>query len=228
MKFSERLRLKADASWNASFVHPFVTGVADGSLPLENFKYYVLNDAYYLSVFAKVQALGAAKAPDLYTASRMAFHAQGTYNAELSLHENFSTRLGITEEERAKFQPAPTAYAYTTHLLSVGYTGTLGEMIAAMLPCYWLYWEIGKRLQGSTPEEPIYRDWIEAYGGEWFGTLVQEQIDRIDALAEVASEEEKERMERHFLLSSQYEWSFWQMAFTLEQWPIVEKTPSLT
>ena len=66
MKFSEYLRTKVHASWNASFEHPFVTGVADGTLPLENFKYYVLNDAYYLSVFAKVQALGAAKAADLY------------------------------------------------------------------------------------------------------------------------------------------------------------------
>lgn len=223
MKFTEYLRTKADASWQASFEHPFVTGVADGSLPLENFKFYVLNDAYYLSVFAKVQALGAAKAPDLYTSSRMAFHAQGTYNAELSLHENFSVRLGITDEERAAFEPAPSAYAYTTHLMTVGHTGTLGEIIAAILPCYWLYWEIGNRLLGSTPDEPIYQDWINAYGGEWFGDLVQEQINRLDALAETATDEEKRRMERHFLLSSHYEWSFWQMAYTLESWPVADK-----
>ena len=220
MKFSEHLRQRADASWQASFDHPFVTGIADGSLSLDSFRYYVLNDAYYLSVFAKVQALGSAKANDLYTSSRMAFHAQGTYEAELSLHANFSKVLGIIEEERAAFEPSPTAYAYATHLISVGYTGTLGEIIAALLPCYWLYWEIGLRLQGATPEEPIYQEWIKAYGGDWFSTLVQEQIDRLDALAEHATAEERARMERHFLISSQYEYSFWQMAYVLEAWPV--------
>jgi thiaminase/transcriptional activator TenA len=222
MKFSEYLRQKANASWQASFEHPFVTGIADGTLPLQCFKYYVLNDSYYLSVFAKVQALGAAKAPDLHTTSRLAAHAQGTYEAELELHRNFIQRLGITEEEIAAFEPAPTAYAYTTHLQTVGYTGTLGEIIAAILPCYWLYLEIGRRLQGATPSEPIYQDWIRAYGGDWFATLVQEQIDRLDALAENASPEERKRMERHFLISSQYELSFWEMAYSLEKWPVAE------
>ena len=218
MKFSEILRQKADLSWQASFDHPFVTGIADGTLPLEAFRYYVLNDSYYLSVFAKVQALGAAKANDLYTSSRMAAHAQGTYEAELGLHENFSKRIGITDEERASFVPAPSAYAYTSHLISVGYTGTLGEIIAAILPCYWLYWEIGERLQGSTPSEPIYQEWIAAYGGEWFGQLVQEQIDRLDELAEKATPEERAKMERHFVISSYYELNFWQMAYSLEKW----------
>lgn len=223
MKFSELLRQKVEASWQASFDHPFVTGVADGTLPLDRFQHYVLNDSYYLSVFAKVQALGAARATDLYTMSRMASHAQGTYEAEMDLHRNFTVRLGITDEQKAAFQPAPSAYAYSTHLLSVGYTGTLGEIIAALLPCYWLYWEIGKRYEGVQTPEPIYQDWINAYGGEWFGELVQEQINRLDALAELASDEEKARMERHFILSSDYEYSFWQMAYTLEQWPYADK-----
>lgn len=218
MKFSDQLRAKADALWQKSFEHPFVTGVADGSLPLENFKYYVLNDSYYLSIFAKVQALGAAKADDLFTAGRMAAHAQGTYEAELSLHESFSKRLGITDEERAQFQPSPSAYAYSTHILSVAYTGTLGEIIAVMLPCYWLYWEIGLKLQGQVPAEPIYQDWINAYGGDWFAELVREQIDRLDALAEKATPEERKRMERHFMMSSEYELAFWQMAYELETW----------
>ncbi len=78
MKFSEQLRAAVDTSWNASFEHPFVRGIGDGTLPLDCFRHYVLNDAYYLSQFARVQALGAAKAGDLYTVNRMAVHAQGT------------------------------------------------------------------------------------------------------------------------------------------------------
>lgn len=220
MKFSQEIRKEADAIWQASFEHPFVRGIADGTLPLECFRYYVLNDAYYLSQFARVQALGAAKADDLFTSGRMAAHVQGTYNAELSLHEKFAKQLGITDEERGAFHPAPTSYAYTSHLLRAAYTGHLGDILAAILPCYWLYYEIGERLQGCAPEEPIYREWIGAYGGEWFRELVEEQIGRLDDIAEQASASDRERMKRHFMISSRYELMFWEMAYSLEAWPV--------
>ncbi len=77
----------------------------------------------------------------------MAHHAQNTYEAELSLHENFAKKLGITEEEKGHFIPAPTAYAYTSHMYRAAYEGHLGDIIAAILPCYWLYYEIGERLK---------------------------------------------------------------------------------
>ncbi|MFB0841252.1 thiaminase II [Paenibacillus oleatilyticus] len=221
MKFSEQVRQAADASWQASFEHPFVKGIGDGTLPLDCFRHYVLNDAYYLSQFARVQALGAAKANDLPTVKSMAHHAQGTYEAELSLHEKFSKLLGVTEEEKAAFEPAPTSYAYTSHMIRAAYTGQLGDIIAAILPCYWLYYEIGERLAGCTPEEPIYREWIAAYGGEWFRVLVEEQITRLDELAEQATAQDRQRMQNHFILSSRYEYMFWDMAYRKETWPVL-------
>ena len=60
----------------------------------------MLQDSYYLSHFARVQTLGAAKALELETTARMAHHAQNTYEAELSLHKNFAEKLGITKEEK--------------------------------------------------------------------------------------------------------------------------------
>jgi thiaminase/transcriptional activator TenA len=218
--FTERLRKEVDPIWQASFDHPFVRGIADGSLPLECFRYYVLQDSYYLTQFAKVQALGAAKAGDLHTAARMAAHAQGTYEAELALHRNFIRRLGITDEEKAKFRPAPTAYAYTSHLYRAALMGHLGDVIAAILPCYWLYYEIGEKLKGSNPGEPIYQDWIAAYGSEWFRKLVEEQIGRLDEIADQVTESDRARMREHFIISSQYELLFWEMAWTLQKWPV--------
>ncbi|WP_053362272.1 thiaminase II [Bacillus sp. FJAT-27251] len=220
MKFSQELRLAADHIWEASFHHPFVKGIGDGTLSLDCFRYYVQQDAYYLSHFARVQALGAVKATDLHTTSRLAAHAQGTYEAELALHENFSKRLGITDEEKENFKPAPTAYAYTSHMYRAAYSGHIGDVIAALLPCYWLYYEIGEKLQGCTPDERIYQEWIAAYGGEWFRTLVEEQIARLDSIAETVTAEDRARMKEHFILSSQYEYSFWEMAYQLETWPV--------
>lgn len=219
MKFSELLRKDVDHIWEASFQHPFVTKLAEGSLPLECFRYYVLQDSYYLSHFARIQALGAAKADDLHTTSRLSAHAQGTYEAELKLHENFSKRLGITEEERTMFQVAPTAYAYTSHMYRAA-NGHLGDIIAAILPCYWLYYEIGEKFKGASPNEPIYQEWIAAYGGDWFKTLVEEQINRLDEIAETVTPDAKNTMREHFIISSLYEYSFWEMAYTLEKWPL--------
>ena len=64
------------------------------------------------------------------------------------------------------------------------YEGHLGDIIATILPCYWLYYEIGERLKECQPEEQIYNEWISAYGSDWFRTLVEEQITRLDTIAE--------------------------------------------
>jgi thiaminase (transcriptional activator TenA) len=219
--FTNQLRKEAHGIWEANFEHPFVKGIANGDLSLESFRYYVLQDSYYLSHFARIQAIGASKAADLFTTSRMAAHSQGTYEAELGLHVKFIKQLGVTREDLDNFQPSPTAYGYTSHLYRVAATGSLGEIIAAILPCYWIYFEIGQLLKGSIPGVPIYQEWIEAYGGEWFSELVNEQISRLDALAQEASPIEKQRMKQHFIISSQYEFLFWDMAYKLEKWPVV-------
>ena len=93
------------------------------------------------------------------------------------------------------------------------YEGHLGDIIAAILPCYWLYYEIGERLKECQPEEPIYNEWISAYGSDWFRTLVEEQITRLDTIAEKVTEADRKRMKQHFIISSQYEYSFWEMAY---------------
>ncbi|MFC4387587.1 thiaminase II [Gracilibacillus marinus] len=218
MKFSEELRKVVDPIWEESFQHPFVKGIGDGTLPIENFKYYVQQDAYYLSHFAKIQALGAAKANDLETTSNMAKHAQGTYEAELALHRTFAELLDITQSDVELFQPSPTAYAYTSHMYRAAYEGHLGDIIAVILPCYWLYYEIGEKLKYCKPEHPVYQKWIATYGGEWFKQQVEEQINRLDTLSKDVTNQDRKRMKEHFIISSHYELRFWEMAYRLEAW----------
>ena len=220
MKFTQEIRQEADAIWEASFNHPFVKGIGDGSLDLEKFKYYVMQDSYYLHNFARCQAYAGAKAFDLATTASLADHAKGTYEAELALHRNFSKRLGVTEENLANFEPAPTAYAYTSHMFRSVLNGSLGDVISALLPCYWLYYEVGEKLQAYQPEEKIYQEWIATYGGDWFRGLVEEQIDRLDELADAATDAEKARWKSNFMISSRYEAAFWDMAWTLEKWEL--------
>ncbi len=224
MTFTNELRKSADILWKKSIQHPFVTEIADGTLAVEKFIHYIQNDSYYLTTFAKVQLKAASKAPDMHTISRFAVHAQSTVEAEYLLHQTFFGLLGIPHDR--EFSPAPTAYEYTTHLLSIAANGTLGEIIAAILPCYWLYWEIGERYRNSQPNHSIYDKWITTYGDEGYGKLVFEQIHLLDDLATNASSEQRKLMRQHFLRSSHYELRFWEMAYRIETWPPEVNEPS--
>ncbi|OYD09907.1 thiaminase II [Paludifilum halophilum] len=217
-RLSERLRREADIAWQKSFEHPFILGVAQGSLPLDSFIFYLGQDAYYLSVFAKVQSLAGAKSETFAETKRWAEHVQKTYEVEKALHDRFSQRLNLAEAQK-RFQPAPTAFAYTRHLLAIAHTGSLIEIVSALLPCYWLYREIGQRLAKARPGVEVYEEWIEAYASPEFGQLVQEQIDTLDTLAATSSEKTLQRVHNHFLISSQYEYLFWEMAYRRETWP---------
>jgi len=222
VKLSSQCLQASKELWDASFNHPFVKGIGTGELSLEKFKHYVLQDSYYLSNFAKIQSYGGAVAQDLHTTNRLAIHAQGTYEAEMGLHRKFSELLGITEEEKKNFKPAPTAYAYTSHLYRAAFSGKLGHIIAALLPCYWLYLEVGERLKDCKPEEPIYQEWIATYNGEWFRKLVLEQIERLDEIADKVTQADRDEMVEIFKISSYYEWQFWEMSYTLEDWSVKE------
>ena len=219
MTFCKEVRKECDSLWQASFDHPFVKGIADGTLPIDRFRFYVMQDAYYLSHFAKVQALGAAKATDLETTQRFALHSAHTCSAELALHESFMEILEVTEEEWTAFEPSPTAYAYVSHMYRSS-EGDLADVLASILPCYWLYFEIGERLKHAEPDHPIYNRWIKTYGSDEFGALVNEQILRMDKLAEGLPEMRLQELKNRFRKSSYYEWNFWEQAWKKESWSL--------
>ncbi|MCJ7843529.1 thiaminase II [Lederbergia sp. NSJ-179] len=180
MFFTDELRQATEHSWKRSLDHPFVLGIVHGDLSLEKFKYYILQDIYYLKHYGKIHALAAAQADDFSHTALLAKKAQFTAQAELTVHEEHAKILNITDEEMKSFRPAPTAYAYTSHLYRAAFSGSFAQTIAAMLPCYWLYADIGKTYEKATPKEPIYHKWIQTYASEWFQTSTQEQIDLVN------------------------------------------------
>lgn len=97
-------------------------------------------------------------------------------------------------------------------------SGNFAEILAALLPCYWLYYEVGETLKACKPENGIYQEWIATYGGDWFKELVTEQVDRFDELAEKSAAEVRANMKENFIISSFYEYQFWNMAHKKESW----------
>lgn len=220
-KFSAQLRRRAERTWRAIEDHPFLDELHKGSLPINRFTYFILQDYVYLLDFAQVLCQGGAKSPDLETLELFCRHALGAVEVERSFHASFGKTLGLSRKQLDAVPKGPITQAYIGHLQSVARGGTLSELVAAVLPCYWIYGEVGRRLYKKRPRKPkIYREWIETYASESFWKPVREQIQLADRLGAAASADEKKRMNAHFVLSSRYEFMFWEQAYRLESWPV--------
>jgi thiaminase/transcriptional activator TenA len=218
--FREVLRHAAEPVWEAILAHPFLEELGAGTLPHERFLYFIRQDYLYLFEFARVLCIGGSKAEDLDTLEMFAKHAANTVAVERAMHTGFIQRLGVEATELLASERTPTTQAYTRHLLTVAYEGTLGEVVAAVLPCYWIYREVGRHLASSRPADVVYQDWIRAYGSDTFAALVEQQLALVDRLGAGAAHQEQRRMTAHFLQSSRYEYLFWDDAYQLTTWPL--------
>ena len=219
--FSANLRSRSDRIWRAIEEHAFLRELHSGTLPMNRFTYFILQDYVYLLDFAQVLCQGGAKSPDLKTLELFARHALGAVEVERSFHASFGKTLGLTGKQLDAVPKGPVTQAYIGHLQAVARSGSLGELVAAVLPCYWIYGEAGRRLHKGRPRKPkVYREWIETYAGEAFWQPVREQIHLMDRLGAVASGAEKKAMVANFILSSRYEFMFWEQAYRLEAWPV--------
>ncbi|HZQ34546.1 MAG TPA: thiaminase II [Dehalococcoidia bacterium] len=221
-RFSDELRARASALWERAHAHPFVQGMADGSLPIESFRFYMVQDYVFLVEFCRVLALGAAKSTDLETMGRFAGLLHATLHTEMALHRAYAAKFGIDEADLAAAEPASTTHAYTRHLLHAAEAGSLGELAAALLPCQWSYAEIGQALERTAPRplHELYGEWIAAYASPEFGALAEWLRGLVDRLGAEAGAPERERMARQFLASSRYELMFWEMALRRQTWPV--------
>lgn len=224
MKFSQRLYENVLPIWEKNHAHPFVRGMGNGTLEKEKFRFYMIQDYLYLIEYAKVFALGAVKATDLKTMGKFAALLDSTLNEEMELHRQYAKKFGITEEELEQAKPSPTTLAYTHYMLHVSQNGTLSELVSALLPCMWSYWEIGKDLSKTegASEHELYGDWITMYASQEFGQLATWCIDLLDELTEGKPEEELVKLEDIFLNTTRFEYMFWEMAYHETMWPTDE------
>jgi len=198
--------------------HPFITGIGDGSLPVDRFKYYVIQDYVYLIDYSRALAIASARAIDLRDMSWFAGLLDETLNQEMALHRSYCQEFGINLQELESVEPASTTKSYTNFLLKTAYQGSFGELVASLLPCQWGYWEIGDHLlkRGLPTSAPLYAQWIKMYTSEEFTELahqIREMADRIGGGAGLA---EQAAMRQAYTDSVRLEHRFWDMAYGLE------------
>jgi thiaminase (transcriptional activator TenA) len=206
--------------YDAILAHPFLAGLTDGSLPQDAFVFYVVQDALYLRTYAQALANVASRAPDTAATEMFARHAAGIVAVEMGLHETLLGDLGIDPASVDAAQEAPTTLAYNSYLMTGTQGGSFAEGVGTVLPCYWIYGEVGKHLVGQGSPDPRYQRWIDTYSGDEFDAEVRDVIAVTDKLGPELSAAERERVRRHFRATSRYEWMFWDMGYRRETWPV--------
>src|SRR5262249_55095098 len=183
MPFTAELWKSIEPIYGAILRHPFLTGLSDGSLSRASFQFYAVQDALYLREFARTLSIAAARAPRDEWIIMFNEHSAGALKGERALHESFFKEFGLAPADVLATPLAPTNVAYTSYLVAVAYAAPFHEAVAALLPCFWIYWEVGKDLERRGSRDPLYSRWIGTYASEEFGSVVQAVLECTNELA---------------------------------------------
>jgi len=231
VKPSERLRDASMPVWRQIVAHPYLKELKQGTLPVETFRCYVQQDWLYLQEFTRTVGVIAGRAADPGAMKFLLSWVEPLVSMEYHFHQKHSAQLDL-DFSNVTWEMNATNWAYTRHILTAAHTGSTTEALAALLPCPCVYSFVGAALsEGARSPNPMYADWIDFYAPGHVDAVdsqrVYERDNRIaaiqglyDRLAATADEATLRRCGRNYLVSSRYEWWFWDAAYRREDWPV--------
>lgn len=199
---------------------PFNRELANGTLETRRFQNYVIQDALYLLEYGRVLAAIAAAAPQADMIVRFAKSAGEAIMVERALHGSYFELFGITPEQAERAEPSATCQAYTDFLHASIARDGFATGAAAVLPCFRIYWDVGRRIAEVTVADNPFSAWIDTYADQAFGDAVLAVEAIVDEVAHRACPDTRARMRQAYHRSAQYEWMFWESAYRLETWPV--------
>lgn len=218
--WSARLWNEIQPTFTAILAHPFLTGLTNGSLGPDVFAWYLAQDVHYLRDYARALSVVAARAPTLADTAMFARHAADVFEVELALHSALLPEFGLDTATFGAASVAPTTRAYTSYLLATAYSGSFADGLAAVLPCYWIYAEVGAMLVEHGSPEGRYQRWIDSYSGDQFAAIVAEVLELADRTGPTLSAAAETVARAHFATTARYEWMFFDAAYRREDWPL--------
>lgn len=216
---SKKLLEKTKEIWEEYYTHPFTMGIADETLDIEKFKFYMIQDYLYLIDYAKVFALGVAKSDDMQAAKRFAKALDLIYNGEMDIHRGYMKRLGISLEEAENTPVAIDNASYTSYMLKVAYEQGIAEIAVAILSCAVSYEYIARNIVKNNPDSvnnEFYGEWIRGYANDEYAAENRELEELVDKIAADYTEEQTENLIDIFVKCSRYEKMFWDMSWEMK------------
>lgn len=207
--------------------HPFLMALLDGTLPMDQFQFYILQDSVYLVDYANaLRRLATHDEASEEEKKMLTTFADSASQAELDLHSTFFKGWSGQIPDPSSVEACPNTLLYTSYIDKVIANRPHHEGLAVLLPCFWVYMHIGKRFvslrgdsKGKRPTE--YDQWLDMYGGDEFEKHVMYYINMVESAASKTDEEGRKMMQKHFKKGCELEWMFWYAALEKQAWPSI-------
>lgn len=216
MTFTEHLWQQTKCIVHQMMQHPFNTELAQGTLATARFEYYIQQDSLYLRDYTRALALLAAKAPTSAYAHDVLSYAKDGVVIEQHLHDHFFKAFNISPATTQE----PSCFAYTHFLLATAALESFAVGVATLLPCFWVYRDVGFSIAAQSAGANPYALWIETYTDAEYNRVVDRMIQITEECAQSSSDSVRDQMLQAFVRSTQCEWAFWDAAYRLERWPV--------
>ena len=218
VKLSQTLYARAEKIWPRYLSHPFVTQMADGTLPLEKFRYYMLQDYLYLRDYVKIFAAIIQKADDFEQIRFLSEELADTIGETFRTHSPYMKRLGITEDEIRSARTHIDNNAYTHYMLWEAQAGDVLTGLVTLLNCSWSYAYVAEKIVNRCPEalhNEHYGAWFAGYVSESYRRTNQMLIDRIDALSGSIDDKTTAYLCEIFEKCCYFDLRFWDTVYTM-------------
>lgn len=218
MSFSQSLWEANKALFQSTLELPFNQELAAGTLSQERFRHYMIQDAHYLVAYGRALAVTAAKSDNAEGVVQFANAANEAVVVERALHGGFMRDFGITPEQFAATPLTPACHHYTSYLLATAWSASYPVAVAALLPCFWIYAEVGRDIHARSAKDNPYQAWVDTYASEEFHAAVRGVCATVDRLAEETTEATRAAMHAAYKDAARLEWMFWDSAYRLADW----------
>ncbi|MEU8379228.1 TenA family protein [Streptosporangium sp. NPDC048865] len=225
--FCDEAWARSAALLRAIHRHPFNTALGEGTLDRRRFAFYIVQDARYLGAFSKALATASVRADDSQEAAFWSRSAHAALDAERTLHEGYIEEYGLTAADLSEIRTSPTCLGYSSFLQATALAAPYPVLVAAVLPCFWVYQDVGAALLKQTRDiaDHPYRAWISTYADPDFAKSVEQAKEITDRLAATADDTTRTAMTEAFVQATEYEWMFWDSAWHREAWPTAQWLP---
>ncbi|WP_432483746.1 TenA family protein [Kineococcus esterisolvens] len=200
----------------------FLRELGDGTLDPGVFRHYLEQDEIYLAGYGRALSLLASRAPDVASAAFWASSAHGAAVVETALHGDL-LGSGALPPADGPAHASPTTLGYVSYLVATAATAPYPVAAAAVLPCFWVYADVARRLARSATAvldagaDHPYARWVAAYDAEEFHTSVATARRLVDEAAEGLGD--VRALHEAFATATRYEFLFWETALHREDWP---------
>ena len=213
---TERLLAASRMIWEGYLTHPFVQGIADGSLAVQKFRFYLLQDYLYLFDYARVFAQGVVKSRTPDAMQVFAFYVASILNGEMEIHRAYMKRLGITKAQVEAVKPSLVNQSYTAYMRAISAEQGPAEIMAAVLSCALSYEYIAKWIVTHHPgaeQHDFYGEWVKSYASDAYAVENTRLVDLMERLVDDYTEPQLARLIDIFVDCSRFEALFWDMAW---------------